>query len=105
MTQSHTPTPWYVSPVVSHDGDYAIADENGALIATILADQTFVDNQCCARDNAAYIVKAVNCHDELVIALRSLVAASGQPSPMGSIYDLCRALPYAREVLAKAGVS
>ena len=50
--------------------------------------------------NAAHVVKCVNSHDALVRSLRALVNAACEPGPMGSSYEITRALPEAREILA-----
>lgn len=73
----HTPTPW-------HEEGGTIEHESGMLICTMSSAEDFpcltedenkteaevraeVDAECKA--NAAFIVKAVNCHDDLLAAL------------------------------------
>lgn len=56
----HTPTPWEV---------------NGNAITSFVADQHIVINKEADelwKRNAAYIVKCVNSHEELLIALKAL---------------------------------
>lgn len=62
----HTPTPWEIE---EREGQVFIeveqnADENQWIIAKCFGPK--------ADDNAAFIVKAVNCHKELLSALRHL---------------------------------
>lgn len=67
MTQTApTPTPWVISPYFSA----RIEHGTRAIATTMMADST--DEEADA--NAAYIVKAVNCHVILVGALKEIVA-------------------------------
>lgn len=63
---NHTPTPWVVSPGLIIDTD----DMSAYRIATIDSDFPKEINEA----NAAYIVKAVNAHEDLVNILAALVA-------------------------------
>lgn len=71
-----TPRPWRV------DDEFSVVAECGPVIATVLSYSDFPcvdeeDEEACdaeARANAALIVHAVNCHDELVAALKSAIA-------------------------------
>ncbi len=101
----HTPTPWAVnSPPVSgwpaSNGDYRIN--------IIGADGRSVGYVHRTRDpstggaNASLIVKAVNCHAELLEALEALikatkVALSDGYSPESALYDARAAITRARE--------
>jgi hypothetical protein len=64
LTTQHTPTPWNVNGL-------SIEDQNGDLIGFLNAG----DGVATAHEDAAFIVRAVNCHEELIEALRSLFGA------------------------------
>lgn len=70
MSARHTPTPWKLE-VVRRNGDddgYEIYSEDGCDIST--------DNVMLKKDNAAFIVQAVNNHEALrTICLRYLSSA------------------------------
>jgi hypothetical protein len=59
----HTPTPWGES---NYPGD--IVDSDGELLATAYS----MDDGICAGANAAFIVRAVNSHEQLVAALNKI---------------------------------
>lgn len=85
----HTPTPWEV---------------NGLEIQATNREETFIaevfnENES-AKANAQFIVKAVNCHDELIEALAHLIACADCKAP-----ELPEALENARKTLKKAGES
>ena len=71
-----TPLPWRLySPgepetSVFEDGKTIVADVGGSTLA-VARTHYFTDER--ARANAAFIVKAVNAHDDLVKALRDLL--------------------------------
>ena len=72
----HTPTPWHVvagtlikDELMPFDRD----ERDTALIATADGDPTDVR----AAANAAFIVRAVNSHEQLVAALRACLDADG----------------------------
>tara|TARA_R110000868_G_scaffold23596_3_gene94767 strand:- start:192 stop:503 length:312 start_codon:yes stop_codon:yes gene_type:complete len=71
MTQTHTPTPWIVSPPL---GEGAIQIQSTGLnaygnwIVAEVPDRTEED-----KANAAFIVRACNAHEELVAALEELL--------------------------------
>ena len=71
----HTPTPWRAigpSGAPLHDpGDYAIVDADEAIIAEAFL-QVAKDTMHPAAANAAFIVKAVNSHDDLLEALKEV---------------------------------
>jgi hypothetical protein len=72
---NHTPTPWSVDPdcfldVRGHDGlDVAIAITKEMNELVISAKTSGPATRAQAMANAAFIVKAVNAHDQLVEAL------------------------------------
>ena len=70
MTGKHTPTPWAIFKA-------GIGEENGDGIASLWREGEEREA------NAALIVRAVNSHDELVKALKSLVEAVVN----GTVYD------------------
>lgn len=96
----HSKLPWSFASG-EHDMDEcegyglgSIVDSNGLRIAEIWNDY---DNPLEAAANAALIVHRVNCHDELVEALKLIVAAydcDGEVMPQ----DIQRA----REAIAKS---
>lgn len=75
-TQPHTPTPWhtgktlvsYKDPMFSHT---AIVNKADTLRIANVAGVGDADSKA----NAAFIVKAVNCHEELVEALQRVSRA------------------------------
>jgi hypothetical protein len=76
---------------VSQDGN-DIEDANGCGICALYADES-------AEDNAALIVKAVNCHDGLLEALKTLEYLARRS---GAFVENAPALAQARAVIAKA---
>lgn len=71
MHPQHTPTPWHVGRIVGHFcGVYA---ERGAQIADCTSPDFFPED---SKRNAAFIVRAVNNHAQLVAALDDIEAAS-----------------------------
>ena len=87
MTQQHTPTPWTQRNIGPHE--YNITDGEGYSVA-----------HSWNNDDAAFIVTAVNAHDDLVAALTATLAnvcqAHGLPP---------RIEAQARAALAKAKAS
>ncbi len=61
-TPQHTPTPWKANGL-------SIEDSNGDLIACLNTGDGIVR----AHEDAAFIVRAVNAHDELLQALKDCV--------------------------------
>lgn len=82
MTNQHTPTPWEFDKEHS-----AIIDKNGMGIAGNVDDA-----------DAAYIVKAVNCHEELVEALQAIMRP--EESRFANMREINAAI---NNALAKAG--
>ena len=64
----HTPTPWKIWDMSSRD----IEDSNGNLISTAYPDEKDPSYTSeIAKANAAYIVRSVNSHEELIKALKA----------------------------------
>jgi len=81
----HTPTPWYQHPTDNGDDCDTNTDISGGPEGHTLAHcYTGYHETYTAEANAAYIVKAVNCHEELFDALLSMVkeldSSGGRPS-------------------------
>ena len=92
-----TARPWRVGV----DGDVFAGGHVVALIADADGDQMEAANvlstnisKAEARANAALIVRAVNAHDKLVVALRAIMAALDQPVQTSGLEDpgTCRIL-------------
>jgi hypothetical protein len=99
-TQKHTPTPWYVAAMndclfifdrapspAPYDGPIP-----GGSPATVIAKLDYPK----ADANAAFIVRAVNAHDDLVKALEQIAGMDDKPVP-GAYARIARA------ALSKAG--
>lgn len=65
-TNKHTPTPWYLSPI-SCD----VWANPGFTICEVYPSGHETEEK---KANAEFIVRACNCHDELVIALDDCVS-------------------------------
>lgn len=78
MNSKHTPTPWFAS----EDGDgenygaSTLVDARNGYIASVGAPFAEVAEENLA--NAAFIVRAVNAHDDLVAALHEYMSQFGQ---------------------------
>jgi hypothetical protein len=108
-----TPRPWYVGMRPEYDGEYITADrivggptghdeydrENG--VWALEGDEPCVVAQPDDQANAELIVRAVNNHDELVAALRSLCDWCEATDTDGSVY-VSEAITKARAAIAKA---
>lgn len=102
----HTPGPW----VLDERGIRAPAAETGtysgwtALVVKV--DYGRMGNAPCAdadKANAAFIVRACNAHDELLAALREMLAElDGRIAPHGYIYRDTGGMILARAAIAKA---
>lgn len=68
MNEKHTPCPWETDGV-------EISGPRGEHIGSALDGLVGLD-ECAA--NAAFIVRAVNCHADLVAALRSIADKAGE---------------------------
>jgi hypothetical protein len=91
--REHTPLPWTIERTKDHGAAYRIMDEQEVTVA--LCYQQPYDTWR-AKDNAAFIVRAVNNHAALVAALE---AAADYMGEMGHPEGV---LAQARAVLAKA---
>ncbi|MBA8886128.1 hypothetical protein FHW12_000319 [Dokdonella fugitiva] len=92
MSAQHTPTPWHTGEgkaerIIYADDGFAVAD------AAVFHGR-HVESPA---NNAAFIVRACNAHDELVAALRRAVEAAEARMPNATF------LADARAALAKAG--
>lgn len=85
MITEHTPVPWHVG------GDGRIVyEETGYAICNAVVYHGKWDGQ----ENAAFIVRAANAHDDLVAALEAWVDAFGWdegPNSMKALRDSSRA--------------
>lgn len=88
---SHTPTPW----VHDRQSD-CILDNGGNVIVSPYESEHNIDNDTA---NAAFIVKAVNAHDDLVAALKALTGHKAYYEGM----MFSERAKMARDALAKAG--
>ena len=102
ITQSaHTPTPWmvaadgYISQKVKPDAE---GNPEGQTIA-------LMHNFSAKYANAAYIVKAVNCHDELVEAVDNLLDLLDETIGPFKEEDILPngTIDHARKIAEKAG--
>lgn len=64
---NRTPTPWLARPSQSGDGIWIGTDNENAACVPGFTDHPH------NIDNAAFIVKAANCHDALVAAVQKVV--------------------------------
>jgi hypothetical protein len=95
-TQKHTPTPWRASKArkSSNFGAYVAFVQTvdpASVLAKVSGGPT--DDREVAEANAAFIVRAVNAHDDLVKALRRALA-----DELGDNWQAA-----ARAALSKAG--
>jgi type IV secretory pathway VirB10-like protein len=113
-TQKHTPTPWRASKArkSSNFGAYVAFVQTvdpASVLAKVSGGPT--DDREVAEANAAFIVRAVNAHDDLVKALGELADAIEEdqssdpdmPSHGDTALRLERAVEGARAALSKAG--
>jgi hypothetical protein len=79
----HTKTPWAIHRYDRPSGGIAISgpdtDKINAFVATAFADLRSIEE---AEANAAFIVRAVNCHAELVEALEALCEKCAETLPV-----------------------
>lgn len=79
-TAKHTPTPWMHEHTKDKETNSVdIYNIDGACIATVRSNHGYDVREA----NAAYIVKAVNCHEQLVEALVRAQCELGDPTPEG----------------------
>lgn len=95
---AHTPTPWYTGEGKAARIVYA---QHGFAVADATIYHARIEPVMEAEENAAFIVRACNAHDDLVAALQAAVArveiANAEGDPIMSAW-----LPDARAALAKA---
>lgn len=74
MKTPHTPTPWFIS--ARESGEVYIATENPEVGLTVATahDVGDEDGAEVAEANAALIVRAVNCHENLLETLKNASA-------------------------------
>lgn len=99
---THTPTPWKVLGYTPYGEDYRITDDIGNDIAIVphWDDEAKIE----ARANAAFIVKAVNCHEELLEALKEAKKAiQEQMNCCGESDILMAPMDLIEQALSKAG--
>lgn len=93
----HTPGPW------TANGDMVNTKKDCLYVAKCAGD---TDEQ--AEANAEFIVRACNCHDELVEAckeflkLEKFTSSLRTPDPNGCWGDLCNAFAIAKSAISKA---
>lgn len=96
----HTPTPWEV-----FDNGRLLVIAPGAGWSVFEIEASHQPDRPTHEANAAFIVRAVNAHDDLVKALRTIVdGASADVSDTAIVIgsDAKAALAFARAALAKA---
>lgn len=77
----HSPLPWMVGERNGNDGDALCGIENTDwTLADVWADAWEL-TPAIARANADFIVRCVNSHDELLAALRAVVADAYEMNP------------------------
>jgi hypothetical protein len=89
MSSTHTPTPWF--------SDKGAVWDSQDLLRRLLIAECIGDSRANAKADAAFIVRAVNVHDDLVAALREI--ANGADGP---IEARCEMRKIASAALAKA---
>lgn len=96
MTET-TPTPWLLDDIF---GNIVMNDKDNKVIAyTQTREKYFTVEECKA--NAALIVKAVNCHAEMVEALTKLCLYLNELEQAG--YGKCEDNPLFNKALAVLG--
>jgi hypothetical protein len=123
-TQKHTPTPWTAGEwITGHDGHYVYSLIFGAgkRVASVSVYGTRKDGSDAGKParfggtrptyteeevdaNRAFIVRAVNAHDQLVAALQNALSAMGRAGANADVNHPQRAAwEDARAALSKAG--
>lgn len=79
----HTPTPWRID-----EGDLGIIRGPGGMIADVRGQE---GHYFCPKrdqreriDNAEFIIRACNCHDDLLAACKKLIEIWHRAGPLGS---------------------
>lgn len=112
----HSPTPWEINDVCNqleedYDGsDIVISKDNYPLVTvrgtndmSCLEDEDLEKMELEVVANAEFVVKAVNCHDELLAALEeinNLKAISGLPEHLHALITAMKIV--AKEAINKA---
>ena len=68
---AHTPTPWSIDKETINDPDVVIESKSGCFVAQVSSDADDTEAQA----NAAFIVRAVNAHEELLDNIRQAIRA------------------------------
>ena len=120
MNAARTPGPWELIEANEHHGPFIIGETGDVCDLYVMTRPGFASTRnggpskphhfANAEANAAFIVRAVNCHDELLAALKALhheaghlckqLAARGLPGVPGDTVD--RVMEQARAAIAKA---
>ena len=85
MASEHSPLPWVVGrPDVDGDArySYGIRDREDWVLADVLTTCAYSDaaGRELAEANAEFIVRCVNSHDDLLAALKAIVAGYDGPT-------------------------
>lgn len=99
--KKHTPGPWKSDEMAEDMALFHITGPDGRRVASVDCRTTFMEDVDEAAANAAFIVRAVNCHEELLAALKSMVSAF-HPTQGGSDIYCDAATNAARAAIAKA---
>lgn len=100
VSGQHTPTPWVYGDAKGTLCAYRVVEPNERQRTIAFVAHTGSNAQ--DKSNAEFIVRACNCHDELVQALQDLLAADQMP-PCEKQADLAIvAMKQARAALNKA---
>lgn len=94
---SHSPTPFRITPA----SPKFVSDAGGVIVAQSMVHALTPYDQ--AVENAAFIVKACNAHDELVAAIKALRAAALEEKPYSKAVHMASALDISYHALAKVG--
>jgi hypothetical protein len=119
VAANHTPTPWhvvdneqYLEIVVPWKDNPSRIDQYCPSVVSVIAYES--NDGINGRDNAAFIVRACNSHDQMVAALKNLEVAANtaqycydhKPENFAfAMSDLAEVAETAREVLAAQGAA
>jgi hypothetical protein len=98
---ARTPTPWKLALT----DDTIIRGPDGSYIAAVTGDYNSESDWPCMEANAAFIVRAVNAHDDLVTALKSILRLQDENDGADFETVFLLAEDIARAALAKAGAT
>lgn len=82
--QQHTPTPWHVDP----KRQFRIVAGDDWTVATTLTTDNLRDQW---EENARYIVRCVNSHDDLLAALKAILADGVHCDVVPHLHEKARA--------------